>query len=162
KTDSGTAMAATLTQDIANRIALDIGAKPQQAVAAIALLDEGATVPFIARYRKEVTGGLDDTQLRLLADRPSYLRELEARRPRTLSAISEPATPPPELEASIANAPTTAELEDLDLPYTPQRRAEAEIAREKGLGPRADAIFEDGRAEPAALAEAYITEAVPD
>ncbi|MBF0678487.1 MAG: RNA-binding transcriptional accessory protein [Devosia sp.] len=155
-------MAATLTQDIANRIALDIGAKPQQAIAAITLLDEGATVPFVARYRKEVTGGLDDTQLRLLADRLAYLRELEARRASILSSISEQGKLTPELEAAIGKAPTKAELEDLYLPYKTKRRTKAEIAREKGLGPLADAIFEDRRAEPLTLAQAYVTEAVPD
>jgi uncharacterized protein len=155
-------MAATLTQDIANRIALDIGAKPQQAIAAITLLDEGATVPFVARYRKEVTGGLDDTQLRLLADRLAYLRELEARRASILSSISEQGKLTPELEAAIGKAPTKAELEDLYLPYKTKRRTKAEIAREKGLGPLADAIFEDRRAEPLTLAQVYVTEAVPD
>jgi len=153
---------ATLTQDIANRIALDIGARPQQAIAAIALLDEGATVPFVARYRKEVTGGLDDTQLRLLAERLSYLRELEARRESVLGSIRDQGKLTPELEAVIGKAPTKAELEDLYLPYKTKRRTKAEIAREKGLGPLADAIFEDRRAEPVALAEAYVTEAVPD
>lgn len=153
---------ATLTQDIANRIALDIGARPQQAIAAIALLDEGATVPFVARYRKEVTGGLDDTQLRLLAERLSYLRELEARRDTVLGSIRDQGKLTPELEASILKAPTKAELEDLYLPYKPKRRTKAEIAREKGLGPLAEAIFEDRRAEPLTLAQAYLTDAVPD
>src|SRR5690606_40590007 len=123
---------ATLTQDIANRIALDIGARPQQAIAAIALLDEGATVPFVARYRKEVTGGLDDTQLRLLAERLSYLRELEARRESVLGSIRDQGKLTPELEAAIGKAPTKAELEDLYLPYKTKRRTKAEIAREKG------------------------------
>ncbi|MCW5719881.1 MAG: RNA-binding transcriptional accessory protein [Devosia sp.] len=153
---------ASLTQDIANRIALDIGAKPQQAVAAIALLDEGATVPFVARYRKEVTGGLDDTQLRLLAERLGYLRELEARRDTVLGSIRDQGKLTPELEASILKAPTKAELEDLYLPYKPKRRTKAEIAREKGLGPLAEAIFADRAADPLTLAQSYISEAVPD
>src|SRR5690606_18944283 len=153
---------ATLTQDIANRIALDIGARPQQAIAAIALLDEGATVPFVARYRKEVTGGLDNTQLRLLAERLSYLRELEARRDTILSSIREQGKLTPELEAAIAAAPTKAELEDIYLPYKPKRRTRAQIAIERGLAPLAEAILADRAAVPAELAAAYVTEEVPD
>ncbi len=148
--------------DIAVLIAQDIGARPQQAVAAIALLDEGATVPFIARYRKEVTGGLDDTQLRLLAERLGYLRELESRREAILKSIGEQGKLTPELEAGIAAAPTKAELEDIYLPYKPKRRTKAEIARERGLGPLAEAILADRAAVPADLAAAYLTEEVAD
>ncbi|ODT47927.1 Tex family protein [Devosia sp. 63-57] len=148
--------------DIAVLIAQDIGARPQQAVAAIALLDEGATVPFIARYRKEVTGGLDDTQLRLLAERLGYLRELESRREAILKSIGEQGKLTPELEAGIAVAPTKAELEDIYLPYKPKRRTKAEIARERGLGPLAEAILADRAAVPADLAAAYLTEEVAD
>lgn len=148
--------------DIAVLIAQDIGARPQQAVAAIALLDEGATVPFIARYRKEVTGGLDDTQLRLLAERLGYLRELESRREAILKSIGEQGKLTPELEASIAAAPTKAELEDIYLPYKPKRRTKAEIARERGLGPLAEAILADRAAVPADLAAAYLTDEVAD
>ena len=154
-------MAATALQ-LATRIAGEIGARPQQAEAAIGLLDEGATVPFIARYRKEVTGGLDDTQLRLLAERLAYLRELEARRDTILNSIREQGKLSPELEAAIAAAPTKAELEDIYLPYKPRRRTKAEIARERGLGPLAEAILADRAAVPAELAAAYVTDEVPD
>jgi uncharacterized protein len=153
---------ATDNRQIAARIADEIGAKPQQAEAAIALLNEGATVPFIARYRKEVTGGLDDTQLRLLSERLSYLRELEARRETILNSIREQGKLTPELEASIAAVPTKAELEDIYLPYKPKRRTKAEIARERGLGPLAQAIIDDRAAVPAELALAYITDEVAD
>ncbi|RIK84657.1 MAG: RNA-binding transcriptional accessory protein [Hyphomicrobiales bacterium] len=154
-------MAATVLQ-LATRIAEEIGARPQQAQAAIGLLDEGSTVPFIARYRKEVTGGLDDTQLRLLAERLSYLRELEARRDTILSSIREQGKLTPELEAAIAAAPTKAELEDIYLPYKPKRRTRAQIAIERGLAPLAEAILADRAAVPAELAAAYVTEEVPD
>ena len=149
-------------EHLATRIADEIGAKPQQAKAAIGLLDEGSTVPFIARYRKEVTGGLDDTQLRLLAERLVYLRELEARRDTILGSIREQGKLTPELEASIAAAPTKAELEDIYLPYKPKRRTKAQIAIERGLLPLADAILAERAAEPAALAAGYIAEEVPD
>jgi len=147
---------------IASIIAADIGARPQQALAAIALLDAGATVPFVARYRKEVTGGLDDTQLRLLADRLAYLRELEARRETILSSIREQGKLTDELEAKIAAAVTKTELEDIYLPYKPKRRSKAEIARERGLGHLAEAILADRKAVPADLAKAYLTDEVAD
>ena len=153
---------ATDITPIAAIIAAEIDAKPQQAAAAIALLDEGATVPFIARYRKEVTGGLDDTQLRNLAERLVYLREFEARRETILGSIREQGKLTEELEAKIAAASTKAELEDIYLPYKPKRRTKAEIARERGLGPLADAILADRAAVPAELAAAYVTEEVAD
>ncbi|HEX2888845.1 Tex-like N-terminal domain-containing protein, partial [Vineibacter terrae] len=124
-------------QGMASVIASEIGARPQQVAAAITLLDEGATVPFVARYRKEVTGGLDDTQLRNLAERLAYLRELDARREAILSSIREQGKLTDELEAKIADAATKAELEDIYLPYKTKRRTKAEIARERGLGPLA-------------------------
>ena len=161
RNDSGTDMAATIPQ-LATRIADEIGARPQQTQAAIGLLDEGSTVPFIARYRKEVTGGLDDTQLRVLAERLSYLRELETRRDAILSSIREQGKLTPELEAAVAAAPTKAELEDIYLPYKPKRRTRAQIAIERGLGPLADAILTERAAVPADLATAYLTEEVPD
>src|SRR5580704_7694927 len=130
-------------------IATEIGAGREQAAAAIRLLDDGSTVPFIARYRKEATGGLDDTQLRLLAERLAYLRELDARREAILSSIREQDKLTPELEASIAAATTKAELEDLYLPYKPKRRTKADIAREHGLGPLAEAILADRKVVPA-------------
>ncbi|RWX60229.1 RNA-binding transcriptional accessory protein, partial [Mesorhizobium sp. M4B.F.Ca.ET.089.01.1.1] len=147
---------------IAAIIAAEIGARPEQAAAAIGLLDEGATVPFVARYRKEVTGGLDDTQLRGLAERLAYLRELDARRETILGSIREQGKLTEELEAKIIAAATKAELEDIYLPYKPKRRTKAEIARERGLGPLAEAILADRAAVPADLALAYITEEVAD
>ncbi|KQV68199.1 Tex family protein [Rhizobium sp. Root1220] len=143
-------------------IASEIKARPDQAKAAIELLDEGATVPFIARYRKEVTGGLDDTQLRDLAERLVYLRELESRRDTIVDSITGQGKMSDELLAKLKGASTKAELEDLYLPYKPKRRTRAEIARERGLGPLAEAILADRMKEPATLAEAYITADVPD
>ena len=147
---------------IAAIIAIEITARPEQAAAAIGLLDEGATVPFVARYRKEVTGGLDDTQLRLLAERLSYLRELDARRDTILGSIREQGKLTEELETKIAAAVTKAELEDIYLPYKPKRRTKAEIARERGLGPLAEAILANRSLVPAELALAYVTEEVAD
>jgi uncharacterized protein len=152
----------TTAARIAGIIAAEISAKPEQVVAAVTLLDEGATVPFIARYRKEVTGGLDDTQLRNLSERLVYLRELDARRDAILSSIREQGKLTDDLEAKIAAATTKAELEDIYLPYKPKRRTKGEIAREKGLGPLAEAIMDDRAAVPAELAAAYITEQVAD
>ncbi|MER9767474.1 RNA-binding transcriptional accessory protein [Mesorhizobium sp. M0189] len=147
---------------IATIIAAEIGARPEQAAAAIGLLDDGATVPFVARYRKEVTGGLDDTQLRDLAERLAYLRELDARRDTIVGSIREQGKLTEELEAKIAAAITKAELEDIYLPYKPKRRTKAEIARERGLGPLAEAILADRTAVPAELAQAYVEEEVAD
>lgn len=147
---------------IAGIIAAEIGAKPDQAAAAIGLLDEGATVPFIARYRKEVTGGLDDGQLRLLAERLIYVRELDARRDAILESIRSQGKLTEDLEAKIAALTTKAELEDIYLPYKPKRRTRAEIARERGLGPLAEAILANRSAVPAELAATYLTDDVPD
>ncbi|ODT32195.1 MAG: RNA-binding transcriptional accessory protein [Kaistia sp. SCN 65-12] len=147
---------------IAALIAAEINARPEQAAAAIGLLDEGATVPFIARYRKEATGGLDDTQLRLLDERLTYLRELDARRAAIVSSIAEQGRLTEELEARIAAAATKAELEDIYLPYKPKRRTKAEIARERGLGPLAEAVLADRAAAPADLAAGYLTDEVAD
>ncbi|MGP2490752.1 Tex family protein [Mesorhizobium sp. PUT5] len=153
---------ATDTKRLAAIIAAEINARPEQAAAAISLLDEGATVPFVARYRKEVTGGLDDTQLRLLDERLVYLREMDARRETILSSIREQGKLTAELEGKIAGAATKAELEDIYLPYKPKRRTKAQIARERGLGPLAEAILADRAAVPAELAAAYLGEEVPD
>jgi uncharacterized protein len=150
------------TRSLAATIAGEINARPQQAAAAIELLDEGATVPFIARYRKEVTGGLDDGQLRLLSERLVYLRELESRRAAIVESISGQGKMTDELMEKIATAVTKAELEDLYLPYKPKRRTRAEIARERGLGPLAEAILSDHSREPAVLAAGYVTADVPD
>lgn len=155
-----------MTPDLANRlnrlIALEIGANPDQVSAAVDLLDGGATVPFVARYRKEVTGGLDDTQLRTLAERLIYLRELETRRAAILSSIKEQGKLTEGLSADITKAVTKAELEDIYLPYKPKRRTRAMIAREHGLGPLAEGILADRSADPQALAGAYLTAEVPD
>ena len=147
---------------IAAIIAAEINAKPEQAIAAIGLLDEGSTVPFVARYRKEVTGGLDDTQLRTLDERLSYLRELEARRTSILESIRGQEKLTPELELKIAGVQTKSELEDLYLPYKPKRRTKAEIARERGLGPLAEAILTDRRLVPTEIAAQYVTGDVAD
>ena len=146
---------------IARTIATEIAARPDQVTAAAALLDEGATVPFVARYRKEATGGLDDTQLRKLADRLVYLREMEARRAAIASSITEQGKMTDDLARAIAGAGTKAELEDIYLPYKPKRRTKAMIARENGLAPLAEAILGDRRADPEALAAGYLGEAVP-
>ncbi|ABN77532.1 Tex family protein [Cereibacter sphaeroides] len=143
-------------------IAAEIAARPDQVAAAIDLLDGGATVPFVARYRKEATGGLDDTQLRTLSERLAYLRELEARRETILGSIRDQGKLTPELEAQVVKAATKSELEDIYLPYKPKRRTKAMIARENGLGPLAEAILADRAAVPAELAQAYVSEAVPD
>ena len=149
-------------KSIAALIATEINARPDQVVSAVGLLDEGATVPFIARYRKEVTGGLDDTQLRNLAERLIYLRELAARRKAIVESITSQDKMTDELARKIAMVTTKAELEDIYLPYKPKRRTRAEIAREKGLQPLADAIWADRAADPQTLAAAYITDDVPD
>ncbi len=142
-----------LAHQIARTIADEIGAQPAQARAAIALLDEGASVPFIARYRKEVTGGLDDTQLRNLETRLTYLRELEERRAVILSSIGEQGKLSDELRDEIVAADTKSRLEDLYLPYKPKRRTRAQIARSRigaigrwpVVGPDADAGSRRGR-----------------
>ncbi|MFC3119640.1 Tex-like N-terminal domain-containing protein [Jhaorihella thermophila] len=146
---------------ISRTIATEIGARPEQVGAAVKLLDEGATVPFVARYRKEATGGLDDGQLRTLSDRVVYLRELEARRETILNSIREQGKLTDDLARAIAGAETKAALEDLYLPYKPKRRTRAMIARENGLEPLVEAILADRHAEPEALAEGFVTEPVP-
>ncbi|SHE51384.1 uncharacterized protein SAMN02745223_00601 [Devosia limi DSM 17137] len=150
-----------LARRIAAQIATEIAARPEQVNAAVELLDGGATVPFVARYRKEVTGGLDDTQLRNLAERLVYLRELEARRASIIASVEEQGKLTDALRVSMLGAATKAELEDLYLPFKPKRRTKAEIARERGLGPLAAAILENRSADPAMLAAAYLTEDVP-
>ena len=145
-----------IAQHIAATIAAEIGAQTAQAKAAIALLDEGATVPFIARYRKEVTGGLDDTQLRNLETRLTYLRELEDRRAAVLASIEEQGKLTDALRAEIEAADSKARLEDLYLPYKPKRRTRAQIAREAGLEPLADGLLADPTLVPETAAAAYI------
>ena len=145
-----------IAQHIAATIAAEIGAQTAQAKAAIALLDEGATVPFIARYRKEVTGGLDDTQLRNLETRLTYLRELEDRRAAVLASIEEQGKLTDALRAEIEAADSKARLEDLYLPYKPKRRTRAQIAREAGLEPLADGLLADPTQVPETAAAAYV------
>ena len=141
---------------IAQKIAEEIGCRLQQVVATVELLAEGATVPFIARYRKEVTGGLDDTQLRTLDERLIYLRELEDRRAAILSSIDEQGKLTPELKAEVDGAETKQRLEDLYLPYKQKRRTKAQIAREAGLQPLAEALLADPTLTPEAEAAAYL------
>ncbi|WP_038320853.1 Tex family protein [Kingella kingae] len=143
-------------------IATELGAQENQISAAIELLDEGATVPFIARYRKEATGGLDDTQLRTLAERLQYLRELLDRKATVLKSIEEQGKLTPELQAAIDQCDNKTALEDLYLPYKPKRRTKAQIARENGLQDLADTIFRHPDNDPEALAAPFINEQVPD
>ena len=147
---------------IARQIATEIAASVAQVASAVDLLDGGATVPFIARYRKEVTGGLDDTQLRNLAERLTYLREMEARRATIAGSITEQGKMTDALALSIGRAATKSELEDIYLPFKPKRRSKAMIARENGLQPLVDAILAARLADPVALARANVSEAVPD
>ncbi len=137
-------------------LAGELGAKPHQVAAAIELLDGGATVPFIARYRKEATGGLDDTVLRNLEVRLIYVRELEERRAAVLESIEQQGKLTEELAREIRAADTKQRLEDLYAPYKPKRRTRAQIAREAGLEPLADAIVAEPGCDPAALAAGYL------
>ncbi len=141
---------------IEQRLALELVAKPVQVAAAIALLDEGATVPFIARYRKEATGGLDDIQLRLLEERLRYLRELESRRAAIIASIEEQGKMTPVLLDSIIHAEDKTRLEDLYLPYKLKRRTKAQIAAEAGLTALADALLGDPTLNPEAEAAQYL------
>ena len=141
---------------IEHRLAVELGARLEQVRAAVALLDEGATVPFIARYRKEATGGLDDTQLRNLEERLTYLRELEERRSAILTSIEEQGKLTPELQAEILDAETKQRLEDLYLPYKQKRRTKAQIAHEAGIEPLALALLDDPLLTPESEAEKYL------
>ena len=140
---------------IEHRIAEELGVAPRQVFAAVQLLDQGATVPFVARYRKEVTGGLDDTQLRTLDERLGYLRELEERRATVVASITEQGKMTDVLAAAIAGADTKQRLEDLYLPYKPKRRTKAQIAREAGLEPLALGLLADPTQAPEELAATY-------
>ncbi|NNH51229.1 RNA-binding transcriptional accessory protein [Promicromonospora citrea] len=141
---------------INRRIAEELGVREGQVAAAVDLLDGGATVPFIARYRKEVTGTLDDAQLRTLEERLRYLRELEDRRAAILGSIDEQGKLTDELRAQILSAETKSRLEDIYLPYKPKRRTKAQIAREAGLEPLADALLADPTLDPATTAGGYV------
>ena len=157
-----TAIDSAATRRITLAIADEIAATPAQVVAAVALIDEGATVPFIARYRKEVTGGLDDTQLRNLAERLVYLREFEARRSAILGSITDQGKMTDALAQALARAVTKSEIEDIYLPFKPKRRTKAAIARENGLGPLADLILADRSLDPMVLAAGFFCDAVAD
>lgn len=141
---------------IMQMLADELGIRLHQTSAAVDLLDDGATVPFIARYRKEATGGLDDTVLRQLEVRLLYLRELEARRSAIIDSINEQEKMTPELEASLLAADTKQRLEDLYAPYKPKRRTRAQIALEAGLDQLVEAILQNAEADPIVLAESYI------
>ena len=145
-----------LMDKINQRIAAELGVGVAQVAATVELLGEGATVPFIARYRKEKTGGLDDTQLRKLEERLGYLRELEDRRATVLKSIEEQGKLTPELARSINGAETKVELEDLYAPYKPKRRTKAQIAREAGLEPLADALLANPALDPKAEAGKFV------
>lgn len=142
---------------ISQRIADELSVRESQVASAVKLLDEGSTVPFIARYRKEATGGLDDTQLRTLEERLGYLRELEDRRAAILSSVQEQGKLTPELELQIRQADTKTRLEDLYLPYKTKRRTKAQIAREAGLEPLADLLLADPSKTPEAEAAAFVS-----
>ncbi|WP_114811504.1 Tex family protein [Paraburkholderia kururiensis] len=149
-------MTDTVALKIVQRIANELSVQPRQVAAAVQLLDEGSTVPFIARYRKEVTGNLDDTQLRTLEERLLYLRELEERRTAIIASIDEQGKLTEELRAAIEGADSKQLLEDLYLPYKPKRRTRAQIAREAGLQPLADALLADPQLDPQTEAAKYV------
>ncbi|MFD0204213.1 MULTISPECIES: Tex family protein [Saccharothrix] len=151
-----------MTTAIHQRIAEELGVRAGQVSAAVDLLDGGSTVPFIARYRKEATGALDDAQLRTLEERLGYLRELEERRAAVLESIRSQGKLDDALEASILAADSKARLEDLYLPFKPKRRTKAQIAREQGLEPLADGLLADPTQDPQEVAKAYVTEEVAD
>ncbi len=149
-------------QTIRQRIADELGVRPHQVAAAVDLLDGGATVPFVARYRKEATGALDDAQLRTLEERLGYLRELEERRAAVLEEIRKQGKLDPALEERISAAESKARLEDIYLPFKPKRRTKAQVAREHGLEPLADALLGDPTRDPQETAAGFVTEQVPD
>ncbi|MDK9756288.1 RNA-binding transcriptional accessory protein [Vibrio sp. D173a] len=145
-----------MSQAICRMIAQELNVRPEQVNAAVTLIDDGNTVPFIARYRKEVTGGLDDTQLRTLDSRLSYLRELDDRRQTILKSIQEQGKLTPELEQEITQADSKTRLEDLYLPYKPKRRTKGQIAIEAGLEPLADELWNHPQTEPESEASKYL------
>lgn len=147
-----------MTTPIETQIAAELGVKPWQVKAAVELLDAGSTVPFIARYRKEATGTLDDTQLRGLEERLRYLRELEDRRRTILEAIAAQGSLTPELQAAVVAADTKSRLEDIYLPFKSKRRTKAQIAREAGLEPLADSLLKRPELDPEREAARYLNE----
>src|SRR5512143_2851930 len=143
---------------IVQLIAKELGVGPHQVAAAVALLGDGSTVPFIARYRKEATGNLDDTQLRNVEERLLYLRELEERRTVILASIEEQGKLTDDLRGAIEAAATKQTLEDIYLPYKPKRRTRAQIAREAGLEPLANALLADPSLDPQQEAAEYVND----
>src|SRR5581483_1667575 len=153
--EGGTSIVTTpVIKSVHQRIAEELGVRERQVQAAVELLDGGATVPFIARYRKEATGALDDAQLRTLEERLRYLRELEERRAAVLESIRAQGKLDDALEAQIMAADSKAGLEDIYLPYRPKRRTKAQSAREAGLEPRADQLLGAPETDPRQAAEA--------
>ncbi|MGW0160877.1 Tex-like N-terminal domain-containing protein [Mycobacterium sp. NPDC003323] len=153
---------ATPPRSVNARLAAELAVSERQVAAAVALLDEGATVPFIARYRKEVTGSLDDGQLRTLEERLAYLRELDQRRDAVLASIEEQGKLTDELRTALLAAETKSRVEDIYLPYKPKRRTKAQIAREAGLEPLADRLLADPSLVPDEVAGAFLGEGVAD
>ncbi|MFO4721166.1 Tex family protein [Vibrio cholerae] len=145
-----------MSKAICHLIAQELNVRPEQVIAAVTLIDDGNTVPFIARYRKEVTGGLDDTQLRNLDSRLAYLREMDDRRQTILKSIQEQGKLTPELEQAILSADSKNRLEDLYLPYKPKRRTKGQIAIEAGLEPLADTLWTQPNTDPESEAAKYI------
>ena len=143
-------------QKILGQLATEIKIRPEQVQAAVSLLDGGATVPFIARYRKEATGGLDDIQLRELEYRLGYLREMQERRASILKSIAEQGKLTPDLQLAIDQAATKQDLEDLYLPYKPKRRTKGMIAKEAGIEPLADALWANPSLNPQDEAQAFL------
>ncbi|MGV0601552.1 Tex-like N-terminal domain-containing protein, partial [Mycolicibacterium pulveris] len=144
------------------RLAEELAVDEVQVAAAVRLLDDGASVPFIARYRKEATGSLDDTALRTLEERLQYLRELDERRAAVLASIEEQGKLTDELKAALMAAETKSRVEDIYLPYKPKRRTKAQIAREAGLEPLADRLLADPALDPQKAAAEFVGADVPD
>src|SRR4051794_34921053 len=142
--------------NIHRQIAQELGVREQQVEATVALLDGGATVPFVARYRKEITGALDDAQLRTLEERLNYLRELEERRSAILNSVREQGKLDAALEAAILAADSKGRLEDIYLPFKPKRRTKAEIAREAGLAPLSELLLSEPQNDPQAVAAGFV------
>src|SRR5271167_1616474 len=142
--------------NIHRQIAQELGVREQQVEATVTLLDGGATVPFVARYRKEITGGLDDAQLRTLEERLNYLRELEERRTAILDSVREQGKLDAALEAAILAADSKGRLEDIYLPFKPKRRTKAEIAKEAGLEPLSELLLTQPQNDPQAVAAGFV------
>ena len=153
---AATASERSRVANINRQIAEELGVREQQVEATVALLDGGATVPFVARYRKEITGALDDAQLRTLEERLNYLRELEERRIAILDSVREQGKLDAALEAAILAADSKGRLEDIYLPFKPKRRTKAEIAREAGLEPLADLLLAQPEHDPQAVAAPFV------